>query len=110
MLAPRSDIVELLIGQMLYPDERIASCTYADQLVQFGLNGSAGPVLRVLDQKHHQKGHDGGAGIDHELPGVGEAEQRAGDRPNENHGNGGDEGRSAARGPRRDVCDLAKQL
>jgi hypothetical protein len=28
------------------------------------LNGRAVPVLRVLDQKHHQEGNDRGAGVD----------------------------------------------
>src|ERR1051326_7556634 len=38
-------------------------------------------VLRVLDEKHHQKGHDGGASIDDQLPGVAEPKQRSSDEP-----------------------------
>ena len=35
-----SNIVELLVGQMLNSDKRIPRLTHTDQLVQFGLNGS----------------------------------------------------------------------
>ena len=40
-------------------------------------------VLRVLHQEHHQEGDDGGAGVDDELPVLGEAEQRSGQRPDD---------------------------
>ncbi|MNP10637.1 hypothetical protein D3C76_1027930 [compost metagenome] len=40
-------------------------------------------VLGVLDQEHHQEGDDGGRGVDHQLPGVVEVEQRPGNRPSQ---------------------------
>ena len=52
-----------------------------DQLVELRLHCRAVAVLRVLDQEHHQEGDDGGAGVDDQLPGIGEAEDRAGRRP-----------------------------
>ena len=42
-------------------------------------------VLGVLDEEHHQKGHDGCAGVDHQLPRVRKAEQWATDRPNDHN-------------------------
>ena len=58
-----------------------ASFNRMDQLVELELQGFGVAVLGVLDQKHHQERHDGGAGVDHELPRVGEAEERPGGRP-----------------------------
>jgi hypothetical protein len=48
--------------------------------------------LRMLDQEHHQKGHDGRAGVDQQLPRIAIAEDRAGDAPDDNDRDGGDEG------------------
>ncbi len=39
-------------------------------------------VLRALNQKHHQESYDRGAGVDYELPGVGETKDWSGDTPN----------------------------
>jgi hypothetical protein len=60
----------------------------ADQLVEFGLNRGAIAVLRILDQEHHQERDDRGAGVDHQLPGVAEMEQRSARRPtgDDHHG------------------------
>jgi hypothetical protein len=41
-----------------------------------------------LDQKHHQEGDDSGAGIDHELRSVREAEQRIANCPDHDNGEG----------------------
>jgi len=57
----------------------------ADQLVQLGLDGAAVPVLGVLDQEHHQEDDNRGAGVDDQLPGVGEAEERARNRLGRRH-------------------------
>ena len=53
----------------------------ADQLVELDLHGLGVAVLRVLDQEHHQERDDRGAGVDDELPGVAEAEDRSSDAP-----------------------------
>ena len=48
--------------------------------------GQCIPVLGVLDEEDHQKGDDGRAGIDHELPSVAEVEKRAGNDPDDDNG------------------------
>src|SRR5262249_26784182 len=68
-----------------------------DELVQLELDGERVLVLRALDEEHHQEGDDGGAGVDDQLPGVGEAEQRSGPEPDDDHQHGGGEGPRAAR-------------
>src|SRR5438034_1109892 len=50
----------------------------ADQFVEVDLNRDGVPVLRALNQEHHQKSNDGRAGVDHQLPGIAEAKVRAG--------------------------------
>lgn len=50
------------------------------------LDGQSIPVLGVLDEEDHQKGDDGRAGIDHELPSVAEVEKRAGNDPDDDNG------------------------
>jgi hypothetical protein len=49
-------------------------------------------VLGVLDQEHHQKGDDGGSGIDDELPRIGKMKSGAGEQPNGNHQHGSGKG------------------
>lgn len=55
----------------------------ANQLIQFYLDRFGVPVLRILNQEDHEKRHDRGASIDHQLPGVAKTKERAGHRPNE---------------------------
>ena len=45
------------------------------------MNGFCIAVLRVLNEKHHQKCDDGRAGINDELPGIGKMKHRAGYSP-----------------------------
>ena len=42
----------------------------AQQLIELDLHGDRIAVLRALDQEHHEEGDDGGARVDHELPGI----------------------------------------
>ena len=58
----------------------------ANKFIQLGLKGGSVPILRVLNEEHHQESNDRGPRIYDELPGVGIVKNRAGDRPNE-HGN-----------------------
>ena len=51
------------------------------QLVELQLERLGIPILRVLDHEDHQKRHDRGACVDHELPGIRPAEKRAGYSP-----------------------------
>jgi len=45
-----------------------------EQLVQFEVDRLGVAVLRVLDQEGHQEGDDRRAGVDHQLPDIGEVE------------------------------------
>ena len=76
-----TQIIEFFVRQMLDADVNVFCRTCADQLVELDLDGRAITVLRILNQKDHQEGDDGRARVDHELPGVGIVEQRAGKRP-----------------------------
>ena len=53
----------------------------ANEFVQFEVKRPGIAVLRILDEEHHKKSDDGGAGVDDELPGVGKMEQRPARRP-----------------------------
>ena len=48
-------------------------------------------VLALLDQEHHQEGDDGGTGVDDELPGVAEVEDRPAGRPTPGRRQDGDQ-------------------
>lgn len=74
-------LVEFLLGQALDADVAVLGCAPPDELVELGLNGRPVPILRVLDQEHHQEGHDGGARDDDKLAGVEKVEVGNADRP-----------------------------
>src|SRR5690606_15735650 len=84
--------LDFLFGKVLDADEGVFPLADADQFVELGLQGGAVAVLRVLDEEHHQEGDDGGAGVDDELPGIGEAEERAAYRPGHHDGAAGEKG------------------
>jgi hypothetical protein len=67
-----------------------------NQLVELDMHRLGVTVLGVLDQEHHQEGDDRGAGIDHQLPGVADSEQRPGDHPHQHHQYGEHETQRAA--------------
>src|SRR5205814_432341 len=74
--------LESVIGIGLRPDVPVARLRdRADELVQLQLGRLRIAVLGVLDEEHHQEGHDRGPGVDDELPGVRETEHRTRDRP-----------------------------
>ena len=73
-------------GARLDIDERVTGALECrHQLVQFQVDGPRVLVLRPLDEEHHQERDDRGAGVDHQLPGVTELEQRPGDRPHRDY-------------------------
>ncbi len=55
----------------------------SNQLVELELSDLRVAILSILNDEHHQKGHDGRSGVDDQLPGVRESEDRTGDRPGE---------------------------
>ena len=71
-----------------------------NQFVELQLWSQRIAALRRLDQKDHQERDDRRACVDDELPGVAEAEQRAGGRPNKYDGHGQEEGCWSAGNPR----------
>ena len=77
-------ILQLLFGEIFDGGETVLGALHRnDQLVELELNRLRVAVLGVLDEEHHQKGDDGRAGVDDELPGVAEVKQRPGDGPNQ---------------------------
>lgn len=73
----------------------------AQKLVEFQMNRFGVAVLGVLDEKDHQKSHDGRSGVDNQLPGIGKVKNRPGGEPDENNSYGQNKGPGRA-GSRRD--------
>jgi hypothetical protein len=67
-----ANLADLVEGEVFDSNESVLSSAGPNELIEFGLDRGAIPVLRVLDQKDHQERDNGGSGIDDELPGVGE--------------------------------------
>src|SRR5215207_7757259 len=64
-----ADARELVLFELFEIEQRgVRALGTADQLVELDLYGLRIAVLRVLNQEHHQECHDGGSGVDHELP------------------------------------------
>src|SRR5215207_1015822 len=64
----------------------------ANELVDLEMERFGITILGVLNQKHHQEGNDGGGGIDDQLPGLRETEERPGDCPSQDQSERYDEG------------------
>src|SRR6266550_3820782 len=74
-------------------------------------------VLRVLNEKHHQKCNNRGAGIDDQLPSIGEVKSRTGEGPNHDNEDGAgkrpgtaENGRRSARKKMKCVPYRAKEI
>src|SRR6185369_10721726 len=79
--------LDLVFGEVLDIDQPIAGSFHrGDDLVELEMYRERVLVLRSLNQKHHQKGDNGGAGVYHQLPGVRKMKQRSGDSPDNEHG------------------------
>jgi hypothetical protein len=75
---------EFRIGLIFGSDEPIVRRRHrSDELIELEMNGQSIAILGVLDQEDHEEGHNRGAGIDHQLPGVREAEEWSAYTPNE---------------------------
>jgi hypothetical protein len=66
---------------MLNSNKSIFCPAIPNKFVELDLHSGAISVLRILDKKDHQKGHDGRPGVYHQLPGVREMEQWPGNGP-----------------------------
>src|SRR5437867_1053418 len=78
----RFDLVDFRFRAFFQIDQRVSRRPVdPDQLVELQLKRLRVAVLGALDDEDHQKRHDGRAGVDDELPGVGPAEERPGGGP-----------------------------
>src|SRR6476661_6258805 len=83
---------------------------HPDQLVKFDLDRSTVSILGILNEENHQKGHDGGARVNNQLPGVRIIEDRARDRPDHDGERRKQKGGGASRGLRGAAGDIAEDL
>ena len=91
------ELFEILVGQFFQIDQFIPSAfDGANDLVEFQMDCLRVAVLRVLDEKNHEEGDDGRAGIDDKLPGVRIMEGRAGYAPDDDDEDGRGESPGAA--------------
>ena len=87
----------------------ISASFCADELIELQMDGPRIPILRILNEEHHKKRENGGAGVNDELPGIREAEKGTRRSP-EN-----DDESSEHEGPRRPdflarpVCDASEE-
>src|SRR5206468_3356912 len=80
------EIPKLLIGKVLEIDKFIArSFDRSDEFVQLQMHCLSVAVLRVLNQKDHQKRDDCRGGVDDQLPGIGEMKHRTGQEPDKDY-------------------------
>ena len=81
-----------------------------DQLGELDLQRQRVPVLRILDEEHHEKRNDGGRGVDHQLLGVAVMKEWPCCRPN-NHGGGSEKKSNGLAGHVRDrACEPGEPL
>ena len=80
--------LDFVICQMLDANKAILRMRTTNELVQFCLQCGTVTVLRVLNYEHHEKGNDGCASVDDELPSIGVAEERAGSCPTDDNKQG----------------------
>jgi hypothetical protein len=84
--------------QLLEIDHFVPCSAYRpNQLVELDLNRPRVPVLGVLNQEDHEERHDRRGGVDHQLPGIGEPEQRADGEPHHDQEHGHAEAGSMTR-------------
>jgi len=86
------------------------SLAHADELIELHLDRGAIPVLRVLNQEDHKEGHDRGAGVDDELPGVGVIKVRATRGPGHDGPEGQNEHPGAANLARDQMGEIGEEL
>ncbi len=83
------ELLKVLVRKVLEIDEFIARVfDRANEFVQFQMDRFCIAVLRVLNQKHHQKRNDGRGRVNDELPCVGKMKGRSGNEPDNNDKHG----------------------
>src|SRR5262249_45389056 len=101
--------LELVLGHLFQVDQLI-TCAFqcADKLVKLQMDHLGVAVLSVLNQKHHEKGHKGGRGVDNELPGIGKMKRGPGDEPDDDDNQRTDKCPRAAKNHRRSSRERVK--
>jgi hypothetical protein len=108
--------LELPVVEILEGNDGVVRAPYrTNDLVQLDVDRIGVPVLRVLDQEHHQERNDRGAGIDDELPRVAETEDGAAYQPQHDETAGEGErkrmpGRSCGRAGRYRECIVESHI
>src|SRR5215213_6828905 len=76
------DLFHLGFGQILQAEQRVPRLFVdSDQFVELEMDGARVAALGALDQKNHQERDYRGSRIYDELPRIGPAEKRSGNRP-----------------------------
>jgi hypothetical protein len=76
------DLVEFVFRKFFdIQNSVVAAFRGSQQFVEFDLNGFTVTVLRILNQKYHQKGDDRRGGINDKLPCIAEMKDWTEDRP-----------------------------
>ena len=65
-----AQLFNFFLGQMFNANESVFDLSYPNKFVQLDLNSCTVSVLRILDQKDHQKRNDRRARIDDKLPSI----------------------------------------
>ena len=112
------ELPKLLIGKVFEIDKVIARLfDRSNEFVQLELHCFGVAVLCVLNQEHHQKGDDGGRGVDNQLPRVGKMKHGAGKEPDQNDKHrcakcprAAEQGRGSLREDAKRVTDSAKEI
>jgi hypothetical protein len=68
--ASSTDLFDLILCKRLDANQGISRGADSDQFIELRLNGSSIPVLRVLNDEHHQKRNNRRACVDNQLPSV----------------------------------------
>ena len=63
------DLFQFFVGELFEVYQLVTRARQSsNEFVQFEMDGLRVAVLRILDQEHHQEGHDSCAGVDDKLP------------------------------------------
>lgn len=82
LLHPALLFLQLLIALFLGLDQIIiGDVGFLHQCVQFNIHRQVIPVLRVLNNEHHQKRNNRGAGINDQLPSIRKFQQGTANSP-----------------------------
>lgn len=100
---------QFVIGEFLKIDKFISRAfDRANDLIEFQMKRFGIAVLRVLNNKYHQKGDDGGACVDNELPCIGKMKDGAGREPDRDNDKRDDKSPGAAKRDGRSVRETAE--